>query len=49
MRKASMAWFKDRIYHYVKLLGIQKDMKYYDTGIGGVHPRHLVTCMTLRH
>jgi site-specific recombinase XerD len=29
--KLSMTWFKDRINHYAKLLGIQKDVKYYDT------------------
>ncbi len=46
--KLSMAWFKDRINHYAKLLGIQKDVKYYDTKTGEVHPRHLVTCMALR-
>jgi hypothetical protein len=46
--KLSMAWFKDRINHYGKLLGIQKDVKYYDTKTGEVHPRHLVTCMALR-
>jgi hypothetical protein len=46
--KLSMAWFKDRINHYAKLLGIQKDVKYYDTRTGEVHPRHLVTCMALR-
>lgn len=44
----SMAWFKDRIHHYAKLLGIQKDVKYYDTKFGEVHPRHLITCMALR-
>ncbi len=46
--KLSMAWFKDRINHYAKLLGIQKDVKYYDTRTGEIHPRHLVTCMALR-
>ncbi len=46
--RLSMAWFKDRINHYAKLLGIQKDVKYYDTRIGEIHPRHLVTCMALR-
>ncbi len=46
--KITMAWFKDRINHYAKLLGIQKDVKYYDTRTGEVHPRHLVTCMALR-
>jgi hypothetical protein len=44
----SMTWFKDRINHYAKLLGIQKDVKYYDTKKGEIHPRHLVTCMALR-
>ncbi len=44
----SMAWFKDRINHYAKLLGIQKDVKYYDTRTGDIHPKHLVTCMALR-
>ncbi len=44
----TMAWFKDRINHYAKLLGIQKVVRYYDTKIGEVHPRHLVTCMALR-
>ena len=46
--KITMAWFKNRINHYAKLLGIQKDVKYYDTRTGEVHPRHLVTCMALR-
>lgn len=46
--KLSMAWFMDRINHYAKLLGIQKDVKYYDTRTGVIHPRHLVTCMALR-
>ncbi len=46
--KLSMAWFKDRINHYAKLLGIQKNVKYYDTKAGEIHPRHLVTCMALR-
>jgi len=46
--KLSMAWFKDRINHHAKILGIQKDMKYYDTRKGEVHPRHLITCMALR-
>lgn len=46
--KLSMTWFKDRINHYAKLLGIQKDVKYYDTRTGDIHPRHLVTCMALR-
>ncbi len=46
--KLSMAWFKDRVNHYAKLLGIQKVVKYYDTETGEVHPRHLVTCMALR-
>ncbi len=46
--KLSMAWFKDRIHHYAKLLGIQKDVKYYDTRTEEIHPRHLVTCMALR-
>ncbi len=46
--KLSMAWFKDRINHYAKLLGIQKDVKYYDTRTGEIHPRRLVTCMALR-
>ncbi|HMB45370.1 MAG TPA: hypothetical protein VKL21_06075 [Candidatus Methanoperedens sp.] len=46
--KLSIAWFKDRINHYLKLLGIQKDVKYYDTGTGEVHPRDLITCMALR-
>jgi hypothetical protein len=46
--KLSMTWFKDRINHYAKLLGIQKDVKYYDTRIGEIHPRHLVTCMALK-
>jgi site-specific recombinase XerD len=36
--KLSMAWFKDRINHYAKLLGIQKDVKYYDTQTGETHP-----------
>src|SRR3989304_6980385 len=44
----TMAWFNDRINHSAKLLGIQKDMKYYDTRTGEIHPRHLVTCMALR-
>jgi integrase len=47
-KKITMAWFKDRINHYAKLLGIQKDVKYYDTRTGEIHPRHLVTCMALR-
>jgi len=46
--KLTMAWFKDRINYYAKLLGIQKDVKYYDTRTGEIHPRHLVTCMALR-
>jgi hypothetical protein len=46
--KLSMAWFKDRINHYAKLLGIQKEVKYYDTRTGEIHPRHLVTCMAFR-
>jgi hypothetical protein len=46
--KLSMSWFKDRINHYAKLLGIQKDVRYYDTKKGEIHPRHLVTCMALR-
>ncbi len=46
--KLSMAWFKDRINHYAKLLGIQKDVKYYDTMTGEIHPRHIITCMALR-
>lgn len=43
-----MAWFKDRIHHYAKLQGIQKEVKYYDTKTVEIHPRHLVTCMALR-
>ncbi len=46
--KLTMAWFKDRIHYYARLLGIQKDVRYYDTKTGEVHPRHLVTCMALR-
>ncbi len=45
--KLTMAWFKDRINHYAKLMGIQKDVKYYDTRTREVHPMHLVTCMAL--
>ncbi len=40
--KLSMAWFKDRINHYAKLLGIQKDVKYYDTKTGEAHPRNQI-------
>ena len=34
--------------HYAKLVGMQKDMKYYDTSTGEIYPRHLVTCMAPR-
>jgi len=43
-----MAWFNDRMNHYAKLVGMQKDMKYYDTSTGEIYPRHLVTCMAPR-
>jgi len=46
--KLSMAWFKTGLTTMRKLLGIQKDVKYYDTRTGEIHPRHLVTCMALR-
>lgn len=48
LTEISFQWHGSRINHYATLLGIQKDMKYYDTKTGDIHPKHLVTCMALR-
>jgi site-specific recombinase XerD len=45
------SWFKEQIYHYAKILGIQKNVKPYNEKHNNpekVHYRHLVTCMALR-
>lgn len=39
---------QDMINHYARLLGISKDVKYYDIKARKIPQRYLITCMALR-